>query len=100
MPCVYEAKFRIDLGKAIPSVGELCDSINDHLSTMGVDERLNLQSEAFALQVQVNRELTEEETYKMKRIIEGHVIGAMPQYDIRLQSFVRKSGNVSQSVTQ
>lgn len=95
----YEATFRIDLGKAIPSVGELLKSVNDHLATMGVEERITLQSEVFSFLVQVNRILTEEEEHKMKRIIEAQVITSMPRQDVRLSSFVRKSGNVSQSVT-
>lgn len=94
----YEAEFRINVGKAIPAVGELLDSINAHLSTDGYDERLECHAPIGRIVVTVDRELTESEQHKMKTLLEAQMIEAMPKYDIRLISFRRKSGNVQQSV--
>lgn len=95
----YEAIFGIDLGKAIPGVGELLDGVNTHLASAGYDQRLKCTSQIPPLVVTVDRELTEEEQHKMKTIIEAQMIEGMPKQDIRLVSFRRKSGNVSQSVS-
>lgn len=100
MKIQYEASFRINVGKAVPAVGDLIDRINAHLSADGYDERLQCNAPIGSIDVTVDRELTEEEQHKMKTILEAQMIEAMPKQDIRLVSFRRKSGNVSQSVTQ
>lgn len=94
----YEAIFHIDVGQAIPAVGELLGRINTHLSTAGYDERLECQAPICTLDVTVDRELTESEQYKMRAILAAQIVKAMPEHDIRLVDFRRKSGNVSQSV--
>jgi hypothetical protein len=100
MKIQYEAIFRIDLGKAVPAVGELCKSVNDNLATYGVQERMIVTAEPFSFVVSVNRELNEQEQYTMRTLLEAEVVKSFHQYDVRLVSFCRKSGNVSQSVTQ
>lgn len=95
----YEAIFRINMGKAIPAVGDLLNRINTHLSTDGYDEQLECHADIFTIEATVNRELTEEDKYKMKTILAAQVIEHMPNYDIRLVEFRRKSGNVLQSVS-
>lgn len=95
----YEATFRIDVGQAIPAVGELLESVNAHLATDGYDERLKCHAPIGSMVVTVDRELTESEQHKMRTILAAQMIEAMPKYDIRLVDFRRKSGNVSQSVS-
>ena len=99
MKCEYEATFRIDVGQAIPAVGELLESVNAHLATAGYDERLECHASIGSMVVTVDRELTEGEQHKMRTILAAQMIEAMPKYDIRLVDFRRKSGNVSQSVS-
>ena len=94
----YEATFRIDIGDAIPGVGDLLDKVNTLASSMGCEEKLGVSGEIFSFTVTADRGLTEPEQYKMKRILESKVIETFPQYDIRLQSFSEKSGNAQQSV--
>lgn len=93
----YEATFHIDWAKAIPAVGDVVNRINDHLSKMGVHEQLGVRGEAFSFSLSVNRELTNEEQYKMKRLLEAQVIERFQGYDVRLASFGRQPGNVLQS---
>ena len=95
----YEAIFHVDAGKAVSCIGDLVNSVNDHLSKNGYDEKLKIHT-PITIEVFVNRELTEEEQYKMKTVLESQMIQNMPEYDIRLVSFRRKSGNALQSVTQ
>lgn len=94
----YQAKFRIDLGKAIPAVDDLVTRINAALSACGHDEQLKCMS-SFSMTLSVDRALTEEEEYKMKTMLAASVIKNMPKHDVRLVEFCRKSGNVSQSVS-
>ena len=96
---VYIALFHVDAGKAVKVIGDLVNSVNDQLSMCGYDEKLKIHS-SIPVEVTVNRELTEEEQYKMKTIMEAHMIKSMPEYDIRLVSFRRQSGNALQSVSQ
>lgn len=91
MNFVYVAEFRIDLGKAIPEVGDLVNKMNNAISSCGYNEQLSLTSKLFSINVTVNRELTEEDTHKMKTILESEYIKAFPKYDVRLASFGRKS---------
>lgn len=99
MKIEYEAIFHIDMGQAIPAVGELLASVNAHLSSEGYDERLKCHAPIGSMVVTVDRELTESEQHKMRTILAAQMIEAMPKYDIRLVDFRRKSGNVSQSVS-
>lgn len=95
----YEATFRIDVGQAIPAVGELLYRINTHLATDGYDERLKCNAPIGSIVVTADRELTESEQHKMRTILAAQMIEAMPKYNIRLVDFRRKPGNVSQSVS-
>ena len=96
----YEATFRIDVGQAIPAVGDLLSRINAHLATDGYDERLKCHAPIGTMCVTVDRELTESEQYKMKTILAAQIIEQFPSLDVRIVDFRRKSGNVSQSALQ
>lgn len=97
----YEATFRVDLGSAIPEIGDLMQRLNDGVSSAGYHEKISLTHDGLIppMVVTVNRELTEGEQYKMKRLIESQIIEAFPKYDVRLTGFRRKPGNVSQSAS-
>lgn len=99
MKVTYEAKFRIDVGKAIPLVGEMMERLNAHAASLGCDEQLKAVSEFRMLTVTVDRVLTEQEQYQMKTMIEAEVVQGLSKYDVRLVSFCRQSGNVQQSVS-
>ena len=94
----YEATFRIDVGKAIPAVDELMNSVNDHLSTMGYSERVNCQADIGTMVLSVDRELTKEEENKVKTLLQAEMIeSSLGRYDVRLVGFRRKPGNVESS---
>ena len=97
----YEAIFRVNLAKAIPEVGDMVNRVNNHLAKDGYSEQLSLTHEGIIppMVITSDRELTEEDQYKMKTLLEAKVIELFPKYDVRLASFRRKSGNVSQSVS-
>ncbi len=97
----YEATFRVNLGSAIQEVGDLVNQVNTNLATFGCDEQIRLTSETVIppMVITSDRELTEEDQHKMKTLLEAHLIEAFPKYDVRLASFRRKSGNVSQEVS-
>ena len=87
----YTATFRINLGKAIPAVGELTDSINATLTTFGIEDKLSVHADAFNIDVTVDRPLTETEQHQMGTLLEAEIIRAMPKYDVRLTSLRSQS---------
>ncbi len=100
MKYTYEATFRVNIGKAIPAVGELMDQLNTAVASDGYDGcKMSLMSTDMIppFIVTVSRELTEEEQHKVKTLLEAEIIQAFPKYDVRLAGFRRQSGNVSQS---
>lgn len=96
----YEIKFRVDLGKVIPEINEMMESLNADIARAGHDEKLTLTHERIIppMTVTVDRELTIGEQETMKNIILGEMCKSFPKYEVRVSSFRRKSGNVSQSV--
>ena len=100
MKVVYEAQFRLDLGKAIPEIGQMVNRLNDILSRDGYDEKLVLTDQGIIppMVVTANRELTEQEQETMKKILREQMQVTFPQYGVELHSFRRQSGNVQQSV--
>ena len=94
----YELDFRIDLSKAVPAVGDLVNGINTHLALAGYDEQIKCNATVFTVVVTVDRELSGEEEIKMKEMLQSQVSAEMPKYNLALDGFRRKSGNVSQSV--
>ena len=95
----YIAKFELRLASAMDSVKEFENSINKYMQEFGRDEKLKVVSN-FSMEIGSNRELSEEEQYKMKTVIEAQMVEKFPKYDVRLVSFNRQSGNVQQSVSQ
>jgi len=92
----YKFDVTASLSQAIPSVGDLMDSINSSLSQMGYSERVDARVSIASPIVTVNRELTEEEIEKMRAVIASQFQTTFPQYSIRVGEFTRQSGNVSQ----
>ena len=87
----YIAKFELKLASAIKEIAEFENSINKYMSEFGYDEKLTISTEFFNVEISVEKELTEEEKYKMQAIITSNIIKSMPKYDIRLKSFSRQS---------
>jgi hypothetical protein len=100
----YSCLFSFDLGKLSSEVGDFMTSLNSHLSSMGVNERLSARSGEFQLFVcTLDRELTQSEIMKMKTTMTEAVnaVGSpLAQYGLVCSEVRRKSGNVSQSVIQ
>lgn len=94
----YQATFRVDLGKAIPEIGDMLERVNAGVSNAGYSEKLSLMHDGLIppLVVTADRELKPHEQEKMKAIILENVQQHFPQYDVRLVEFRRKSGHVSQ----
>lgn len=96
----YEAKFSIRLRSVVDAVKDFEDSINQTFKEFGLNEKLITESEIGSIEIQVDRELSDEEQYKMRALLESEMVQKFPKYDVRLNSFGRKSGNVQQSVSQ
>jgi hypothetical protein len=97
----HEIRFsiRIDLGKAIPEVGELFSSVNNHLSTMGVQDRIGAYGEVATLVVSGSRKLNVEEQETVRKIIEDHFNAKFPQYTVRVTELGSQSVTSSQSAS-
>lgn len=91
MKITYKAEFELRLASAIKEIADFENSINKSMEEMGRQEKLSVTTKAFTIDVSVDRELTDEEQYKMKVLLKAQVIESMPKYDIRLKSFSRKS---------
>ena len=98
MKIVYQAQFSLRLRNVIKEVKEFEDTINKYLDNFGTSKKMSIETDYFTAEISVQKELTEEEQYKMSALLEAQVVEVMPKYDIRLKSFGRKSGNVQQSV--
>lgn len=101
MKIEYYATFRVNLGNAIPEVGDLVNRVNEGLSSFGRDEKLYLTHEGIIppMTITGDRELTKEEEEKMKSLLEESIREHFPQYDVRLASFGRKSVTSELSVS-
>lgn len=95
---VYEAKFIIKLRSMSKEVADFEDNFNKSMEDFGSDYKISTSAEIIKATIKVDRELTEEEEYKISAILKAQVIESMPKYDIRLKSFSRQSeSSVSQS---
>jgi hypothetical protein len=101
MQIQYEIIFRVDLGKAIPEINEIMESLNADIARAGHDEKLMLTHEGIIppMIVTVDRELTMKEQDKMNDIILEVMRNRFQKLDVRVSSFRRKSGNVQQSAS-
>jgi len=96
---VYDVIFSLNLATAFPEVGELMNSVNTHLSSMGYDEKLTLRSRPIKMTLTLKREPTEEEIAKMKNIITAQLCAQFTGSNPVCEAFRRQSGNVPQSVS-
>jgi len=79
-------------------VADFEDNFNKSMEDFGSDYKISTSAEIIKATIKVDRELTEEEEYKISAILKAQVIESMPKYDIRLKSFSRQSeSSVSQS---
>ena len=101
MSIEYQVQFSIDLGAALPSVGDVLKHVNDtYESITGSSDKLIVRGRFFSLVITSERELTKEDAEKMKAILLDGVRSCLPKYDIQIESFRRKPGNVLQSAVQ
>lgn len=92
----YEFEIRIDLGKAVPAIGELLDSMNDTLTKCGQDGKLKCLTSFGSIDVTANRELTKEELDKMKKVLSEHLQKSeLNKYGITVVQYRCKSVNPS-----
>lgn len=97
----YHVQFSIDLGAALPSVGDVLKHVNDtYESITGSSDKLVVRGKLFSATITSERELTKEDIEKMKTILLDGVRERFPKHDIQIESFRRKSGNALQLVVQ
>lgn len=83
---IYLAEFDFDLGKMVPEIGDLMSRINEAAAS-APHEHLGLRSGPLTAKLTVNRQLTTEEQYQVKTILEAQMIESFPKYGVRLTSF-------------
>ena len=93
----YEAKFSIRLASISPEVADFESRMNKSLKEFGVDEKFYTEAECITCDIEVPKELSEEQQYKIINVLTAQIIEHMPKYDIRFKSFGRKP---NQSVEQ
>lgn len=98
MSVQYDIQFSLNLATVIPEVGEATKAVNDHLSTMGFQERITLRGRPIKMTLTLDREATEEEIAKVKDMITAQLCEKFTGSNPVCESFRRKSGNVEQSV--
>ena len=97
---IYDIKVSIDLGRAVPEVGALCDNLNHELAKFGLDEKLSIWSALVGRTLTSDRELTTEEIDKVKTLFTQEFSAKFPTWNVKVEVIRRKSGNVQQSVSQ
>jgi hypothetical protein len=92
MKVEYEFEVGIDLGKAIPQVGELIDSVNSELSTLGDFPKIKCESRLVTGCFTAIAPLSQTDEEIVKNLIqEQFTKSTFGKYDVRLVSFRRKS---------
>lgn len=94
----YDVILVLDSGECLPPVKECLASINDHLSTMGVQERVKMQSRMPLWILRVARELSEREIDDMRTVIKADVLTSEFSFRssvLAVELIRRKPGNVS-----
>jgi len=81
----YEFVFSINMGKALPSVGKIVDSVNETMHEFGFSEKMLVVS-SFPVILTSSRELTEEEQTKAGQIMLEGYKEKLPTYEIELVS--------------
>lgn len=94
----YEIPLALDLGKAVPEVGSLVNSVNANLTTLGVEERVAITGEVACLTLTVSRPLSYEEEETMRGFVrEQFAVEELPLIVQPLRSKSGKSGSESNS---
>jgi hypothetical protein len=93
---VYEIGIRLQLANLLSPVKGLEESINDHLASMGVNQKLVITS-VVPLTLKVEREITEKEMNEMTKIIVEQFSETFGK--VSIEYVRRQSGNVHQSVS-
>lgn len=98
----YDVELLLDAGECFPPLKECLSGINDHLSTMGVHERVKAQSRMPLWILKVARELSEKEIDDMRTIIKAQLLTSELSFlrsVVGVELIRRKPGNVLQSAS-
>ena len=88
----YKINLSFDLGNAIDRVGELVESINDTMSSCGINERLSIRSKGFSMFLSCNRKLKRNEVQLFKDLILKEFNDKF-SWNFKIESFRCNSGN-------
>lgn len=94
----YHILLSLDLGNAFAPVGDMLNHVNAELSMFGYSEQLSVRSKIIRVTLTSERELTKEDREKVKTELTSQFASAHPAWNVKVESFRRKSGNVQQSV--
>ncbi len=87
----YCLDFELDLGKAIPEVGSICDGVNSHLSTMGIQDKVVVLTPITSMTMQSPTPLPQEVLDKMRDEALTAIKAKMPHLSITAGNFCCKS---------
>jgi hypothetical protein len=68
-----------DLGATLPSVGEMVDEVNKHMTSFGFQERMLIRSQLCELRLTTDRPLTNEEKMTIHKEVEINFAEKLPQ---------------------
>ena len=95
----YIVKCTINLREAVSEVDAVLNGIESMMKDCGLDEKLGYSGTFEPMSIKSDRELTEKEMFRMKNLIQNQFIGALPQYDIRVDLSMNKSCSQSYNAT-
>ena len=93
----YEIILSVDLGAAIPKVGDMLKRVNDALSECGQREKLSVRSKLIRCSLTSGRLLTSKDRDDVKKTLIETFYEHQPAWKVQVESFRRQSGNVQQS---
>ncbi len=75
-----------DLGKTLPSVGEMVDSVNSTMKDFGFDEKMCIRSQIMTVTLETERELTEQEKFQIQGMLQASYDEKLPEKDFQVAS--------------
>jgi hypothetical protein len=95
----YKFELSMDLGKAIPEVGAVMDSVNSNMPSFGFDGQYSLLSSIGDITVQSPRPFTNDEEQRLVKEFNDMLSERLPNLGIRCTNVRRQPGNVPQSAS-
>lgn len=96
---IIELPLSVDLAKFNGNIGQLFESINAHLSTMGVSEKLGASAEVAVCTITVEREFSQTELYAMRNELQRVIDHDKPELCLIVGKPRCKSGKSSSQST-